>query len=100
MRQVSAQFVLYRKIHLEKKSVLLHIFQLASLPDNQLNIPSIDEFISLVQNKLTTKKETGVEVRLHSSTILYTIFSRLGCEKCSYRSCTQLYCLSLYTKRQ
>ncbi|CAF3532159.1 unnamed protein product [Rotaria sp. Silwood1] len=34
---------------------------LASLTDHQLKILSVDELISLVQNKLTTKKETGVE---------------------------------------
>ncbi|CAF3846312.1 unnamed protein product [Rotaria sordida] len=34
---------------------------LASLTDDQLQIPSVDDFISLVQDKLTTKKETGVE---------------------------------------
>ncbi|CAF0778310.1 unnamed protein product [Rotaria sordida] len=34
---------------------------LASLTDDQLQIPSVDDFISLVQDKLTTKKEAGVE---------------------------------------
>ncbi|CAF1397981.1 unnamed protein product [Adineta ricciae] len=34
---------------------------LASLNDTELEMPSTDEFISLVENKLTTKKETGVE---------------------------------------
>jgi hypothetical protein len=67
MLQVLAQFVL----DIKKKTILLHIFQLASLPDNQLKIPSVDEFISLVQNKLTTKKETGVEVNLYSSATFF-----------------------------
>ncbi|CAF4268805.1 unnamed protein product, partial [Rotaria sp. Silwood2] len=34
---------------------------LASLTDDQLKMSSVDDFISSVQNKLTTKKETGVE---------------------------------------
>ncbi|UJR28959.1 hypothetical protein I4U23_010176 [Adineta vaga] len=34
---------------------------LASLSDTQMKVPSTDEFISSIQNKLTTKKETGVE---------------------------------------
>ncbi|CAF3323383.1 unnamed protein product [Rotaria socialis] len=34
---------------------------LAHLNDDQLKIPSVDDFVSLVQNKLTTKKEAGVE---------------------------------------
>ncbi|CAF3705696.1 unnamed protein product [Adineta steineri] len=34
---------------------------LAKLTDNQSTIPSTDDFISSIQDKLTTKKETGVE---------------------------------------
>lgn len=48
------------------------MLQLANRNDDKLKMPSVDDFISLVQSKLTTKKETGVEVNLDTSISSFT----------------------------
>jgi len=75
--QVLAQFVSPSKKNLQL--YILILFQLANLPNNELNVPSADELLSLVQSKLTTRKETGVEVRSENSfcSQIITFFYRM-----------------------
>ena len=94
--QVLAQFVSPSKKNLQL--YILILFQLANLPNNELNVPSADELLSLVQSKLTTRKETGVEVRSENSFCSQIITFSIGCKKRSNRPCTRLHRFGFHRK--